>query len=107
MEQHEALVKEGESRKIDQYDINFTARTGFAEALAGDTKKSLALGARAAWLAFSSQSPKIDTSNPNLTAKERFKAKSRALVRGIGAFAVAAVTPFNRKFAKSIVERLN
>ena len=79
----------------------------FAEALAGDTKKSLALGARATWLAFSSQSPKIDTSNPNMTAKERFKAKSRALVRGIGAFAVAAVTPFNRKFAKSIVERLN
>ena len=102
------MVKEGESRKIDQYDINFTARTGFAEALAGDTKKSLALGARAAWLAFSSQSPKIDTSNPNLTAKERFKAKSRAaFVRGVGAVAVAAVTPFNRKFAKSIVERLN
>ncbi len=95
------------NRKIDQYDINFTARTGFAEALAGDTKRSLALGARAVRLAFLSESPKIDTSNPNLTAKERFKAKSRALVRGVGAIAVAAVTPFNRKFAKSIVKRLN
>lgn len=93
--------------KIDQYDINFTARTSFAEALADDTKRSLALGARAMWLAFSSESPKIDTSNPNLTAKERFKAKGRALVRGVGAVAVAAVAPFNRKFAKSIVERLN
>lgn len=60
VEQHEALAKEGENRKIDQYDINFTARTGFAEVLAGDTKKSLALGARAAWLAFLSESPKID-----------------------------------------------
>lgn len=95
------------NRKIDQYDINFTARTGFAEALAGDTKRSLALGARAMWLAFSSESPKIDTSNPNLSITERFKAKARASVRGVGAVAVAAVAPFNRKFAKSIVERLN
>lgn len=107
MERHEALAKEGENRKIDQYDINFTARTGFAEALAGNKKISLALGARAAWLAFSSESPKIDTSNPNLTAKERFKAKARALMRGVGALAVAAVAPFNRKLARSIVERLN
>ena len=95
------------NRKIDQYDINFTARTSFAEALAGDTKRSLALGARAVRLAFSSESPKIDTSNPNLSITERFKAKARASVRGVGAVAVAAVTPFNRKFAKSIVERLN
>jgi len=93
--------------KIDQYDVNFYARASFAEAMAGDTKRSLALGARAVWLAFWSESPKIDTSNPNLKAKERFKAKSRALVRGIGAFAVAAVAPFNRKFAKSIVKKLN
>ena len=93
--------------KIDQYDVNFYARASFAEAMAGDTKRSLALGARAVWLAFWSESPKIDTSNPNLKAKERFKAKARALVRGVGAVAVAAVAPFNRKFAKSIVERLN
>lgn len=95
------------NRKIDQYDINFTARTGFAEALAGGTKRSLALGARAVRLAFLSESPKIDTSNPNMAVEERFKAKSRALVRGIGTFAVAAVTPFNREFTKSIVKRLN
>lgn len=93
--------------KIDQYDINFTARTSFAEALAGNTKRSLALGARAVWLAFWSESPKIDTSNPNLSITEHFKAKARASVRGVGTVAVAAVAPFNRKFAKSIVERLN
>lgn len=97
----------GKNCGVDQYDINFTARTSFAEALAGDTKRSLALGARAVRLAFLSESPKIDTSNPNLTTKERFKAKARASVRGVGAVAVAAVAPFNRKFAKSIVERLN
>ena len=95
------------NRKIDQYDINFTARTGFAEALAGDTKRSLALGARAVRLAFLSESPKIDTSNPKLSITERFKAKARASVRGVGTVAVAAVAPFNRKFSKSIVERLN
>ena len=93
--------------KIDQYDINFTARTGFAEALAGDTKRSLALGARAVWLTFWSESPKIDTSNPKLSITERFKAKARASVIGVGTVAVAAVTPSNRKFAKSIVKKLN
>ena len=95
------------NRKIDQYDINSTARTGFAEALAGDTKRSLALGARAVRLAFLSESPKIDTSNPNLSITERFKAKARASVRGVGTVAVAAVAPFNREFAKSIVKKLN
>ena len=101
------MVKEGESRKIDQYDINFAARTGFAEALADNKKISLTLGARAVRLAFLSESPKIDTSNPNLIAKEHFKAKARALMRGVGAVAVAAVAPFNRKLTRSIVERLN
>lgn len=94
-------------RKIEQYDINFTARTGFAEALAGDTKRSLALGARAVRLAFLPESPKIDTSNPNMAVEERFKAKARALMRGVGAVAVAAVAPFNRELAKSIVKKLN
>lgn len=93
--------------KIDQYDINFTARASFAEALAGNTKRSLALGARAVWLAFLSESPKIDTSNPKLSITERFKAKARASVRGVGTVAVAAVAPFNRELAKSIVKKLN
>lgn len=91
-------------RKIDQYDINFTARTSFAEALADNTKRSLALGARAVWLALWSESPKIDTSNPKLSITERFKAKARASVRGVG---TAAVALFNREFAKSIVKKLN
>lgn len=93
--------------KIDQYDINFTARTSFAEALAGNTKRSLALGARAVWLTFWSESPKIDTSNPKLSITERFKAKARASVIGVGTVAVAAVTPSNRKLAKSIAKKLN
>lgn len=97
----------GKNRKLDQYEINFTARTGFAEALADNKKISLTLGARAMCLAFLSESPKIDTSNPNPTAKERFKAKSRAFVRGVGAVAVAAVAPSSRELAKSIIERLN
>ena len=97
----------GKNCRVDQYDINFTARASFAEAMADNTKRSLTLGARAVWLAFWSESPKIDTSNPKLSITERFKAKARALVRGVGAVAVAAVTPFNREFAKSIVERLN
>ena len=97
----------GKNCRVDQYDINFTARASFAEAMADNTKRSLTLEARAVWLAFWSESPKIDTSNPKLSITERFKAKARASVRGVGTVAVAAVAPFNRKFAESIVKKLN
>lgn len=96
----------GRNRRIDQYDVNFAAREAHAEALAGGTKKALVLGARAVRLAFWSESPKLDTSNPNLTKAERFKAKGRALARGLGAIAVAAAVPFTRKLAKSITRKL-
>ena len=38
--------------RIDQYDINFTARASYAETLAGNKKRGLALGVRAVRLAF-------------------------------------------------------
>lgn len=92
--------------RIDQYDINFTARASYAETLAGNKKRGLALGVRAVRLAFWSESPRLDTTNTSLSKKERYKTKARALVRGIGALAVGIVAPINRRAAKTLVRKL-
>ena len=93
--------------RIDQYDINFTARASYAETLAGNKKRGLALGIRAVRLAFWSESPQLDTTNTSLSKKERYKTKARALVRGIGALAVGIVAPVNRRAAKTLVRKLS
>ena len=93
--------------RIDQYDINFTARASYAETLAGNKKRGLALGVRAVRLAFWSESPRLDTTNTSLSKKECYKTKARALVRGIGALAVGIVAPINRRAAKTLVRKLS
>lgn len=93
--------------RIDQYDINFTARASYAETLAGNKKRGLALGVRAVRLAFWSESPQLDTTNTSLSKKERYKTKARALVCGIGALAVGIVAPINRRAAKTLVRKLS
>ena len=93
--------------RIDQYDINFTARASYAETLAGNKKRGLALGVRAVRLAFWSESPRLDATNTSLSKKERYKTKARALVRGIGALAVGIVAPVNRRAAKTLVRKLS
>ena len=98
---------DGLNRKIGQYDINFTARASYAETLAGNKKRGLALGIRAVRLAFWSESPRLDTTNTSLSKKERYKTKARALVRGIGALAVGIVAPINRRAAKTLVRKLS
>ncbi len=98
---------DGLNRKNDQYDINFTARASYAETLAGNKKRGLALGVRAVRLAFWSESPQLDTTNTSLSKKERYKTKARALVRGIGALAVSIVAPINRRAAKTLVRKLS
>ena len=98
---------DGLNREIDQYDINFTARASYAETLAGNKKRGLALGVRAVRLAFWSESPRLDTTNTSLSKKERYKTKARALVRGIGALAVGIVAPVNRRAAKTLVRKLS
>lgn len=98
---------DGLNPEIDQYDINFTARASYAETLAGNKKRGLALGVRAVRLAFWSESPQLDTTNTSLSKKERYKTKARALVRGIGALAVGIVAPINRRAAKTLVRKLS
>lgn len=98
---------DGLNSKIGQYYINFTARASYAETLAGNKKRGLALGVRAVRLAFWSESPRLDTTNTSLSKKERYKTKARALVRGIGALAVGIVAPVNRRAAKTLVRKLS
>lgn len=98
---------DGLNSKIGQYYINFTARASYAETLAGNKKRGLALGVRAVRLAFWSESPQLDTTNTSLSKKERYKTKARALVRGIGALAVGIVAPVNRRAAKTLVRKLS
>lgn len=98
---------DGLNSKIGQYYINFTARASYAETLAGNKKRGLALGIRAVRLAFWSESPRLDTTNTSLSKKERYKTKARALVRGIGALAVGIVAPINRRAAKTLVRKLS
>lgn len=98
---------DGLNSKIGQYYINFTARASYAETLAGNKKRGLALGVRAVRLAFWSESPRLDTTNTSLSKKERYKTKARALVRGIGALAVGIVAPINRRAAKTLVRKLS
>jgi len=98
---------DGLNSKIGQYYINFTARASYAETLAGNKKRGLALGVRAVRLAFWSESPQLDTTNTSLSKKERYKTKARALVRGIGALAVGIVAPINRRAAKTLVRKLS
>ncbi len=72
----------------DQYEINFAAVTAFREATHGSRKKALRLTGRSAILAACSESPSLAReTNPDLSVRERLKAKGRAFGRvAIAAF---------------------
>lgn len=97
---------EGLNRRVDQYEINFTARASFAETLAGNRQRGLALSARAAYLAGMSESPRLDTTDETIGKKERYKMKTLALVRGLGALTAGVIEPINRNAAKKIARKL-
>ena len=97
---------EGLNRRVDQYEINFTARASFAETLTGNRRRGLTLGARAAYLAGMSESPRLDTTDETIDKKERYKMKTLALVRGLGALAAGVIEPINRNAAKKIARKL-
>ncbi len=81
----------GLNRKIDQYAINASRRASMAETLFGDRKIGLIIGAKAVALAFASESPMLDTSNPNLTTKQRLQAKKKALLGGVAALGISVI----------------
>jgi len=86
-----SLAPSGINRWVDQYGVNVAWRVSLAETLLGDRKKGFAIGARAVGLAFMSESPKLDTSNPNLSTKQRMRAKVKALVGGVAAVTVSSL----------------
>ena len=94
--------------KVDQFLINMARRLSILEAFTGNRRKAVAWGVVALAVAPPSESPYIDTSNKKLTSQERYRAKGKALVGGLGALTVAATarTRFDntaRKVAKKIL----
>lgn len=78
----------GINRKVDQYEVNAARRVSIAEGIAGNRRAGLAIGARAVHLAVWSESPRLDTSTPELTVPQRMKVKAKALLGGVAALSV-------------------
>ncbi|HEY5267729.1 MAG TPA: hypothetical protein VII94_01180 [Candidatus Saccharimonadales bacterium] len=98
----------GINKRIDQYEINATRRISIAETLLGNKKAGLVLGAFAVKRAFMSESPKLDTSNPELETMDRIRAKNKALIGGLAAIAINVLSSpaiKTKKLALKIAER--
>ncbi len=78
----------GINRWVDQYQINAARRVSMAESLLGNKLRGTILGAGAVGLAFMSESPRLSTSNPNASLKQRLAAKSKAFQGGVAALGV-------------------
>ena len=76
---------------FDQYKINSARRISIAEALDGSRWRALMIGATAVALSAMSESPRIDTSNKDLSPYERRRAKRRAFLGGLAAVGVGFV----------------
>ena len=58
------------------------------ESLYGNRLAGLAIGVKAVYLAFWSESPKMDTGNPNMSFVQRLHAKTKAMYGGLAALGV-------------------
>jgi len=94
---------------VDQYEVNAVRRVSIAESLMGNRRRGLSLGIRAVGLAIMSESPRLDTSNPNMDGKLRTKAKYKALLGGVAALGVnllaAKESTTRRKLALMIADK--
>lgn len=82
----------GIDRWIDQYQINAVRRVSMAESLLGSKSRGSVLGAGAVALAFMSESPRLSTSTPDMSLMLRLKAKRNALLGGVAALGVSALS---------------
>lgn len=100
----------GINRIVDQYQINATRRVSVGESLYGSRKKGFALGIQAVALATMSESPKLDTTNPNLTTRDILGIKKKGLLGGVAALGVGILASprqnKRRKLALSIAEKV-
>lgn len=89
----------GINRLVDQYDINSLRRASVAESLAGYPLRGARLGMRAVGLAFWSESPQLDTTNHQLTHKDRWRTKQKALRGSLAAIATSALVRIHKPTA--------
>lgn len=75
-------------RFVDQYEINVSRRVSVAESLIGNKKNGLRIGSKAVALALLSESPRMATSNTDLSFRERSKTKTKALLGGLATLSV-------------------
>lgn len=91
-----ALAKElapyGINKKIDQYEINALRRISMAESLYGNKTLGRKQAIRAIGIAALSESVRLDTSNHNISRKERLKAKAKAFIGGLAAIGISCTT---------------
>ena len=78
----------GINRHIDQYQINTSRRISITESVEGSRIIGLGYALESIALSFWSQSPRLDTANPDLTKKQRVDAKTKALKGGVAALGV-------------------
>lgn len=83
---------DGINRYVDQYEINAARRVSIAESLIGKRSRGLAIGAKAVGLACMSESPLLDTSNPDISVEQRLNAKKKAFVGGLASVAIGLLT---------------
>lgn len=76
---------------IDQYEINLARRFSIAESVLRDPVRGARLGVRAVRLSFMSESPRLATSNPDLSSGGRRRAKVKAFAGGLAAISVAVL----------------
>lgn len=81
----------GLNKHVDQKEIVAAPYVSVAESLLGHRRRGLAIGARAVALAFMSESPKLDTSKPNLSFGRRLRSKAKTFIGGIAAVGVGVL----------------
>lgn len=92
--------------QIDQYEINASRRVSMANTLLGNRRVGLSMAARAIGLAFWSESPRLATANKDLSLKERFQAKQKALLGGVAALGIGLINLPNISKTTKIAAKL-
>lgn len=104
-----AMAPIGINRFIDQYEINASRRASIIESLAGERRLGFMFGSLAVSSAFMSESPRLDTSNPTLSTRDRLRAKAKALSGSLAAVGVAILASpkvgYRQKLAHKLAKR--
>jgi len=92
----------GVNTLADQFKINFITTHSLVESELGNRKQGFWLGVQGVVLSVLSESKLLDTSSTSLSNKERFGAKKKSFLRGIGAIAVSVLGSKGDNLARKI-----